>query len=349
MNIEQLTKKNEAEWSGFINLHPYSSIYHTLEWKQILEKTYKYKPYYLLAKNNQDEITGILPLLKVDSFIFGNRLVSLPFSYCGGIISNNNSTTTELIDYTISKTIEHHMSYLELKQGISYLDNIKLVKSDNNITSILHLSKNKEDIWNNIKKDKKRGIKKAKKKGLVVREMSNKKELEDFYTMVLETRKRQGVPPYPFSFFENMYKYMKNNLKIFFSYYNDSPIACGIFQLHKDNMLYGYGMTRKEKTVLQLYPMNLLIWEAIEWAYENDYKTFDFGITPKKHESLLYFKSSWGTENITIPYYYYLNNVNHPPDFDPTSPKYKLMTNIWKKIPITVAKNFGPYLLRHVG
>lgn len=349
MNIEQLRKKDETKWNRFVEFHPRSSVYHTLEWRKVLEKTYGYKPYYLLAKNDSDEITGVLPLFEINSFIFGNRLVSLPFSYCAGILSTSNSTIAGLLDFAINLTIEKDLNYLELKQGLYYLDKSGLVNTNNHISSILRLSKNQEDVWKNVKKSRKRGIKKAQRKGVVVRELSSEKELKEFYMMVLETRKMQGVPPYPFSFFVNMYKYMKHHLKIFFSYYKDNPIAGVIFQLHKDSILYGYSMTYKKKALLKLYPMTMLIWEVIQWACKNNYRIFDFGITPITHKSLLYFKSSWGTENIKIPYYYYLNNVDYPPDFDPTGSKFKLITNIWKKIPIAIAKKIGPYMIRHVG
>jgi len=349
MDIEQLKKKDGQKWSEFIETHQNSSIYHTLEWKKVLEDTYGYKPHYLLAKNDTDEITGILPLFEVKSFIFGNRLVSLPFSYCAGALYTDMDSAAKLLDYAIDLTIEQDFDYLELKQGLSDLDESKLVKTEEYVTSILKLSKNSDDIWKNVKRDKKRGIKKAQKEGVVVREIRNKEELKEFYTMVLETRKGQGVPPYPFSFFENMYKYMKDSLKIFFSYYKDNPVAGGIFQLHKNKVLYGYGMTRKEEALLKLYPMNLLIWKAIEWACKNNYTMFDFGATPIKQESLLYFKSSWGAETQKVPYYYFLNRIKEPLVFNPISSRFKLMTTIWKKIPIPIAKRIGPYIIRHVG
>jgi len=349
MKIEELNKKDEQDWNNFVEVHPNSTIYHKIEWKQVLEATYKYKAHYFLAKNDHNEITGILPLFEVNSFIFGSRLVSLPFSYHAGILSTSNSTANELLDFAINLTIENDMKYLEIKQDVSYLNKNGLDNSMDYVTSVLHLSRNHEDIWKKLNKDKKRGIKKAQGKGLVVRELSNTDELKEFYTMVLETRKMQGVPAYPLSFFENLYKFMKPDLKIFFSYYKDNPIAGGIFQLHKDNILYGYGMNRKDESLLKLYPMNLLIWEAIQWACKNNYNTFDFGTTPIKHETLLYFKSSWGAKNNEVPYYYYLNHMDNPPVFDPTSPKFKIITGIWKKIPMCISKKIDPYLIRHVG
>lgn len=342
-------KIDKESWNKFVQSASHSSIYHTLEWEKVIEETYGYKPNYFFVKNDRGEVTGIMPLFEVKSLIFGNRLVSLPFSYCAGALYTNIESAAKLLNHAIDLTIEQDFDYLEIKQDRSYLEKSKLIKTEEYVTSIIKLSKNSDDIWKNMNKDKKRGIKKAYEKGLIVRELSNKEELKEFYSMVLETRKMQGVPPYPFSFFENMYKHMKHDLKIFFSCYKGDPIAGGIFQLHKDNILYGYGMNLKDESLLKLYPMNILIWEAIKWACNNNYKTFDFGLTPIKHESLLYFKSSWGTENIKVPYYYYLNKADHPPDFDPTSSKFKLMTGIWKKIPTAVAKKIGPYMIRHVG
>lgn len=53
-----------------------------------MAKTYKHKPFYLLAKEN-GERKGVLPLFLMRSMIFGKKLVSVLFAPYGGVCADN--------------------------------------------------------------------------------------------------------------------------------------------------------------------------------------------------------------------------------------------------------------------
>jgi len=49
MKIEKLDKNNEELWNKFVKENQESKIQYTLEWKKVIEKTYKNcKPHYYL-------------------------------------------------------------------------------------------------------------------------------------------------------------------------------------------------------------------------------------------------------------------------------------------------------------
>ena len=84
---EIVTNVNEEQWSSFVHRCSSASIYHTPEWKNFLEKTFGYEPHYLFAKDENDNIAGLLPLFDVKSKLTGNRLCSVPFSHmCGTLV-----------------------------------------------------------------------------------------------------------------------------------------------------------------------------------------------------------------------------------------------------------------------
>jgi hypothetical protein len=63
----------------------------------VVEKTYKHKPIYLIAKE-EGEIKGVLPLFLVKSMIFGKKLVSVPFAPYGGACADNGIIENALIE-----------------------------------------------------------------------------------------------------------------------------------------------------------------------------------------------------------------------------------------------------------
>ena len=66
-------------------------------WRNVVEKTYKHKPIYLMAKEDS-EIKGALPLFLMRSWVFGKKLVSVPFALYGGVCANNKIVEEALIE-----------------------------------------------------------------------------------------------------------------------------------------------------------------------------------------------------------------------------------------------------------
>ena len=78
MEITELQREDEKAWDSYIYKSSSSTFYHQLGWRNVVKKTYKHKPIYLVAKEN-GEIKGVLPLFLMRSVIFGKKLISVPF------------------------------------------------------------------------------------------------------------------------------------------------------------------------------------------------------------------------------------------------------------------------------
>jgi len=72
LQITKLEREDEAAWDAYVHNSPASTFYHqqrsvliklfkSLMWRNVVEKTYKHKPVYLVAKE-EGEIKGVLPL-----------------------------------------------------------------------------------------------------------------------------------------------------------------------------------------------------------------------------------------------------------------------------------------------
>ena len=83
LEIYELKKEDETAWDTYIHKSNSSTFYHQIGWKNVVEKTYKHKPIYLIAKED-GEIKGVLPLFLMKSMFFVKKLVSIPFAPYGG-------------------------------------------------------------------------------------------------------------------------------------------------------------------------------------------------------------------------------------------------------------------------
>lgn len=130
------TKANYAPfWDNYVNKRPESNLYHLFAWRNVIEKTYGHKTYYLMATNdiqpstgsersslstlqrkmNFDLVVGILPLVLLRHVFFGNSLVSLPFFDMGGIIANDIKTEELLLREAIGLCHKLKAAQIELR------------------------------------------------------------------------------------------------------------------------------------------------------------------------------------------------------------------------------------------
>lgn len=350
--VELLTDDNKTKWEDFVSLPNNAGIWHTLKWKEIIEKEYGFKSYYLMAINDL-KVCGILPLFQVKSMITGNRIVSLPFSYNCGPIADSDSSFTLLTNEAKILAEKLKCEYLELKMRTNLPDeSIKknqLIESKFYYTSVLSLSEDPEVIWNNMDPRRTRwAIRKAEREGVKIRTETNLDDIKVLHELKVLTRQKHGSPAPSHQFFKQIMKEFepKNMVKLWMAEYDNKIVSALMFYTFKDTVMPAY--IASDDDYKSHMPNNLLHWRVIEWACKNGYKYYDFGRTEPENESLLKFKNKWGCQSYKIPYYYYpkqpkLLSQNRG------SSKVTLITDCWKKAPVPVIRVLGPYLLKHLG
>jgi len=91
-----------------------------------------------------------------------------------------------------------------------------------------------------------------------------------------------------------------------------------------------------------------MYWELMRHSAQQGYNLFDFGRS-KAGTGPYSFKKNFGFEPQPLPYEYYLVTSSAVPDVNPLNPKYRLMINVWSKLPLSVANRVGPFLARSLG
>jgi len=150
ISIRTIESSDSSLWDAYVQRHSRSTLYHLSGWKNVIEKTYGRKTYYLMAINepddsqfaaysiqqtagsidaqlknyelsannyepNSDNVSGILPLVHLKHFIFGNTLVSIPFFDLGGILSDDEETEMALLHETIKLGAKLKIDNIELR------------------------------------------------------------------------------------------------------------------------------------------------------------------------------------------------------------------------------------------
>src|SRR5262249_19615515 len=114
MKIVACTRAHAAAWDAYVDACPDASFYRRVGWKTINERALDHETAFLAAFED-DRIVGILPLVHVSSFLFGNIACSMPFVNYGGPAADSPEIERALIDEARTVCDGWKVEYCEIR------------------------------------------------------------------------------------------------------------------------------------------------------------------------------------------------------------------------------------------
>lgn len=334
IKVSALTPSDEPAWQAYVNAHPDATIYHTLEWRDILYNEYRFKPMYLMAKED-GKVVGVFPILLLKN-LRGRRLVSLPFSIYGGPLADGAEITSALIWKCMEMVKEGKASSVEIKPHTHIGDNVaELEAVECGIGTTIDLAAGIDILWKRL--TDRNDVNRAVREGLSF-SISDGDTLDRFYRLQLMTRKRLGLPIPSIRYYRSFFDKMSGRVKLGLVEKEGIPAAGGLFFVHKSTILYALGAS--DQKYLHVRPNDLLIWEMMKWGCEKGFKVFDLGTTQMNDRGLMHFKEKWGGKEALVKRYFY--------------PAVQKLSNregsvLLKMLPLPVSKVMGPNVIRYLG
>lgn len=307
----------------------------------MLKNTFGYEPKYIFATDNSGKIKGLLPLFYVKSRLTGNRLCSTPFSHWCGVIGEDESLSP-LVSEAVEIFNNSRAKYIEIRDNVAVND---FHVTNSFSTYIADISRSSEELWTDLSSNARRSTRQSIKSGLSARITRDIGDLKQFYEINSMTKKEIGVPCHPWSFFRNMFNILKDNVSLYVVEYNDEIIAGGIRTYYKDTVVAGYAAAKPD--MVNLRPYNILNWQTIEDSC-GTYKYYDLGRVSYDNEGLMFFKSRWGTVETKLFYSFYPRNPGSIVE-NRDNMKYKIATNMMKKVPMPIYQKMSNVLFKNFG
>jgi len=343
MTIRLFTETDRDAWNAYVMNAEEASCYHLIQWKDIIEKTFGHKTYYLLSEDHEGKLNGILPIVNLKSMLFGNYGVSLPFFNYGGVCADDANIIRDLLNEAAIVAHLHNMKHLELRH-VQNSENGLPVKTSK-VSMRLALPANPEILWKAFPSKLRSQIKRPTKEGMYCR-LGRNEELESFYSIFSVNMRDLGTPVYPKTFFQNILLAFPATTWISTVYTNDNiPVASGFLLGFKGILEIPWASSLRDYN--KYSPNTLLYWNALEFACNQDYKVFDFGrSTPG--EGTYKFKEQWGAQPTQLYWHYWMRNGGPLPELNPHNPKYRLAIKLWQKLPVSLTKLIGPSIVKNL-
>jgi hypothetical protein len=339
----------DRRWDGFVQRHPRSSIFHSSAWLSALSRTYGYKPIAYTTCPSGEELNNAIVLCRVESWLTGRRLVSLPFSdHCEPLVDTEQDL--EVLSTALDQEVRREKwRYLELRP----LGRFDIAPSLHRRTLAysfhrLDLAPELALLFSNLQKSSiQRKIRRAEREGLKYCEGSNESLLDHFCGLFTLTRKRHGLPPPPRKWFVNLMEAFGENLK-FRAAFKDAHLVAAMMTIHyKDTMFYKYGCSDAKYNYLGSMPS--LYWRAIQDAKKLNCRFFDLGRTDIDQQGLIIFKNRWGATESKLNYFRCgtANESTHLLDLNNSSSAASVARRVLQHLPSSCLSVTGRILYRH--
>ncbi len=337
--IEVKLWEDPVSWDAYVEGNTESANYHRWRWQQVIESTFGHRGRYLAATDG-GRICGVLPLVAIKSRLFGNSLVSVPFFSYGGVLADSDEARQRLLEKAtdISRTLK--TSRIELRQGPK--TQCSWQETANKVSMEVPLPSTVDELWKRISTGLRNKVRKGQKSDLRV-QWGGPEDIEHFYPVFAINMRNLGTPVYPKRWFEAIARAVPGCVRVLSLWDGQEAVASAFLVAYRGVLELPWSASVPDSR--KKYSHVLMYWTFLEWAIQNGFRRMDLGrCTPGG--GTYEFKRHFVCEEKPLHWYYWLPNGASVPELRPDNRKFKIAIEVWKRLPLAVANQLGPRIVR---
>ena len=291
MPVYTLDPLRDPRWPAFLARRSDASVFHTREWLDCLRRTYAYEPVAYTTSPPDAELANALPFCRVDSWLTGRRLVSLPFSDHSEPLADG-AALHEILGFLGRRRDAERWKYIELRPRRT----VGAPGFGEAATFVFHrldLRPSLHAVYGGFHRDcVQRKIRRAEREGLTCEAGTSERLLRDFYGLLVMTCRRKRLPPQPLEWFRNLIRTLGDRLTFHVAFKTGRPVAGILTVGFKQTLVYKYACS--DPRAHPLGGVQLLLWTVIQEAKRGGFVELDLGRSDPDQPGLIAFKDRWG-------------------------------------------------------
>jgi hypothetical protein len=346
MPFYKLDPMLDGRWDDLVASHPRASVFHQRGWLKALARSYGYRPVVLTSTPPGERLSDGIVFCEVKSWVTGSRLVSLPFADHAEPLLNASGDSFELAEWMRNECSRQNWKYIELRPlSWEMHSESPLVASQSYWLHTLDLTPSLEQVFRNFHKNCiQRRIRRAEREHLSYEKGCSEGLVDDFYRLLMITRRRHHLLPQPRAWFRNMVACLSPNLDIRLARKGSTPIAAILTLKHRSTVVYKYGCS--DEKLHHLAGMPFLFWKLIEESKAAGVEQIDFGRTDLENDGLIRFKDQFGTTRRRLNYFRYPESTRGK---YPAASELPGTRALFSVLPDSLSSRAGRLLYRHIG
>jgi FemAB-related protein (PEP-CTERM system-associated) len=330
------------EWDACVRRAAGWTHFHLFGWKTVIERVFSHECVYLEARDDTGALSGVLPLVRVKSTLFGHYLVSMPFVNYGGPLGSPEAVRA-LADHAEALARRDRVKLLELRSRTRLDLGGALHASLRKITVVLDLAPGGPDrVWKQLDAKVRSQVRRPQKEGVSVRFGAD--QVGSFFDVFAHHMRDLGTPTQSRRLFETIAEVFQGSVWFGCAYLGERAIACGCgFQWGTEfEMTWASALNEFKKLSANM----LLYWAFMERAASEGLTVFNFGrCTPDggTHK----FKRQWGSRDEQLWWYDWSPSAGATTPA-PTDGAYSWGPRMWQHIPVPLATALGPHIVKYI-
>jgi FemAB-related protein (PEP-CTERM system-associated) len=341
VRVRDLQPADCPRWDSFVAGCEEATFFHRAGWKNVIERAFGHRTYYLYAEAG-GRIEGVLSLAEVKSLLFGHTLTSLPFCVYGGVAAATDRAQRVLDEAAIAlaeRLRVGHLEYRSLTPRHSDWAHQELY-----VTFRKEIDADPERNLLAIPRKQRAMVRKGIKNGL---RSEFDPDVDRFFALFAENVHRQGTPVLPKRYFALLRETFGDDCRVLTVLDpQGTPVSSVLTFYWRDEVLPYYAGDAMAARALAANDFKY--WELMRDGAERGYRLFDYGRS-KRGTGSFDFKRNWGFEPRPLHYEYRLVRGKQVPEHNPLNPKYRLLINLWQRLPLPLANLIGPHIVKHLG
>jgi FemAB-related protein (PEP-CTERM system-associated) len=339
MEISEL-QTEITEWDAFVRRSDEGTPFHLTAWRRAVDQAFGFRSHYLIARG-RDGIEGVLPLFEVRGLLGGKALISVPYGVYGGICATSDTARRALVEAASELGRKCGAAYVELRQQRDQGVGLPIKKLY--VMFERSISKSDEENALAIPGKQRRRTRQGAKHGL--RATIGRDHLDHVYDIFAQNMRNLGTPVLPRRMFSAIFEAYGKDCQVV-TIWHDGRVVSGVLTLfHHDRVLPYYGASLREAYAFAVN--DFMYWELMRYSARAGYRIFDFSRS-REGSGSYEFKRHWGFQPIPLPYQYILLRGQDLPNLSPSNPRFRLATEIWKRLPLIVTNRIGPFIARYL-
>ncbi len=340
LTLGELTVADHGRWDAFVNSCDEATFFHRAGWQRVIEEAFSHPATFLYAERN-GQIEGILPLAQINSRLFGNNLMSLPFCVYGGVAADTEEAFELLTRAAREKAESLGVDALEMRNCRQRHPG--WAHKDLYVTFRKEIDPDPEQNLKNIPRKQRAMVRKGIKADLV---STWDDGIERFYDAYSQSVHALGTPVFSRKLFSVLREVFGDDCRILTITKDGRTVASVMNFYFRDEVLPYYGGGTSEARSLKAN--DFMYWELMRRSAEEGIRVFDFGRS-KQGAGSYSFKKNWGFVPEPLHYEYHLVKAKDIPEVNPNNPKYQMFIKLWRKMPLGMTQWLGPHIVRNLG
>jgi FemAB-related protein (PEP-CTERM system-associated) len=341
MKIVRCDASHRDAWNAFLNRSASASLYHRFEWRDISEQCFGHETCYLAAIE-AGEISGVFPIVRVKSLLFGDIACSLPFVNYGGPCAFTEQAENALLHEAERVADDWGVDYLEIRSK-KHLGP-RFPTAEHKVSMTVELDPDPDVLWARFKTDHRKDIRRGYKNGLTAK-IGGLELLDHFYAILSESWRDLGTPIYRKSYLAEIIRTFPEAMRVCVVYAGSDPAAASLDGTHRGTV---EGMWLGARAKYRARDAGyVLYWEIIKDACQRGHMRFHLGRSTVQSGGEA-FKKKWNATATQLYWQYVLRTRKDIPQLNVQNPRYRLAASAWRKLPLPVTQVVGPFIARSI-